>query len=338
MTIVSGFVYLLKCQTFYKVGFSQNINNRIESLQSGNPFDITLVDSFKSSNPYVDEQNIHKYLKAYRLHGEWFNIPSCVITNRKSWFKPTESLTNPKIVKNCEQYDRTIEYNKIERLLANNIPLIVEYHSSDNQLHRDVANFFMFRHSYVDSILKYAVEIEDHYYCFLMYKLHFNSDFVIPRFSFYSDIDFKRIKYLVKSGMAFRHALNIYISSHLDYLTDINYWVYLWCKKHDRLKDFAEMKFKVSNTIIYRLWGLNTGELATVLTCKDTEVLSVMDTESYNRYDLAEIAVKEYITYDKLDLFKALDTTPIRRYKKLPYRLDHELSSQNMSPAPLEKP
>lgn len=72
-----GTIYILKCGKYFKIGFTANvIQKRIHALQTGNPYDITLVRVFEGN--YVSapswENKAHKLVKRKRIRGEWFAL------------------------------------------------------------------------------------------------------------------------------------------------------------------------------------------------------------------------------------------------------------------------
>jgi len=73
------YVYLLKCEKFYKIGYSFNPERRASSIGTATPFEVKLL-GFKSY-PHEEEarrveRSLHKKYKKYRCKGEWFkNIP-----------------------------------------------------------------------------------------------------------------------------------------------------------------------------------------------------------------------------------------------------------------------
>lgn len=71
-------LYLMQNGDFLKVGISDNPTRRIKDMQTGNPIEITLLQSkvFGSrSKAEQAESRVHNKLKALGLHvrGEWFN-------------------------------------------------------------------------------------------------------------------------------------------------------------------------------------------------------------------------------------------------------------------------
>lgn len=70
-----GQVYLIRAGTsnLYKVGYtSKTPEDRRSSLQTGNPFPLTVITSWCGSER--DEQRLHDLLDPYRKEGEWFEL------------------------------------------------------------------------------------------------------------------------------------------------------------------------------------------------------------------------------------------------------------------------
>lgn len=57
-----------------KVGVASNPKSRLGALQTGNPFRLSILDTFEGTGE--SEKKLHAKLKAYRMSGEWFDIPS----------------------------------------------------------------------------------------------------------------------------------------------------------------------------------------------------------------------------------------------------------------------
>jgi hypothetical protein len=60
-----------------KIGFSDNINNRIITLQSSSPDKLSLI-GFIPGGGRIMEKELHKRFKAHCSHGEWF-FPSPIL-------------------------------------------------------------------------------------------------------------------------------------------------------------------------------------------------------------------------------------------------------------------
>lgn len=64
-----------------KIGISNNVEKRIKQLQTGCPYQISLVKKIKSSQPSKVEKVLHRIFSSnkidhaeYNLVGEWFSI------------------------------------------------------------------------------------------------------------------------------------------------------------------------------------------------------------------------------------------------------------------------
>lgn len=67
----SGSVYFIECGGSIKVGFSTDVAARMQALATSAPSALTLIASIDGS--FALEHAIHKYLRAHRVKGEWFD-------------------------------------------------------------------------------------------------------------------------------------------------------------------------------------------------------------------------------------------------------------------------
>lgn len=70
-----GFVYVMVCEGFVKIGVATNIEDRLTTLQIGNPFEIKIIKAWRTTDPGQLEDRLHAILERYRVRGEWFKIP-----------------------------------------------------------------------------------------------------------------------------------------------------------------------------------------------------------------------------------------------------------------------
>lgn len=70
-------VYVLKCQETLriKIGITQHIDERLKHIQSMSPTKLKSWTRFPTIGQGV-ESFLHNQFKQYRLHGEWFSIPT----------------------------------------------------------------------------------------------------------------------------------------------------------------------------------------------------------------------------------------------------------------------
>jgi hypothetical protein len=86
--VPTGFVYIIQCHDFVKVGFADNVSTKLSNLQSGCPYELRLLASWKVEAAAIAESKLHRLWERYEIRGEWFKVPYgelvCVI-NAKSF-------------------------------------------------------------------------------------------------------------------------------------------------------------------------------------------------------------------------------------------------------------
>lgn len=65
-------IYLIHCEGHYKIGITDNLEHRIATMQTGNPFPLELIAVFSAENIKRAEAQIHELLSDLRGSGEWF--------------------------------------------------------------------------------------------------------------------------------------------------------------------------------------------------------------------------------------------------------------------------
>lgn len=66
----------MKCENFYKIGYSTSPKSRLEGMQTSCPFKISLLWSQKCPNYKQIECLLHDKYKDKRTKGEWFELNS----------------------------------------------------------------------------------------------------------------------------------------------------------------------------------------------------------------------------------------------------------------------
>jgi len=86
----------------YKIGSTRSsISNRIQSLQTGCPFEIKLVDYHESMFGQLIERTLHNRFEYKRTYGEWFELDLIEESNFKT------------ICTDIEAINETLEKNNI---------------------------------------------------------------------------------------------------------------------------------------------------------------------------------------------------------------------------------
>jgi hypothetical protein len=95
---------LLKIDTpdkrLYKIGSTRNsIQNRIQSLQTGCPYEIELVEYYESEFGQLIERSLHNRFGYKRTFGEWFELDLTEEFKFKEMCKKLETI-NENLEKN----------------------------------------------------------------------------------------------------------------------------------------------------------------------------------------------------------------------------------------------
>ncbi len=68
-------LYILSCgNNYYKIGITNNVEQRVAQLQVGNPLLLLLEYVRPIQNPAKIEKTLHKALNKYHVRGEWFSF------------------------------------------------------------------------------------------------------------------------------------------------------------------------------------------------------------------------------------------------------------------------
>jgi hypothetical protein len=70
----NSYVYILKCNEYYKIGIAVFPERRIGELQVGNPYELEIVATYKFPKHRVSymEKRLHRAFEHWNVRGEWF--------------------------------------------------------------------------------------------------------------------------------------------------------------------------------------------------------------------------------------------------------------------------
>lgn len=71
---MSQYLYLIKCQQFYKIGIANDVESRLAQLSTGNPYPLIVQVIYEFDNAEVVERSLHQCFKDKRQRGEWFEL------------------------------------------------------------------------------------------------------------------------------------------------------------------------------------------------------------------------------------------------------------------------
>ena len=79
---MTRFLYIVRCNEFYKIGISDNVKNRMFGMQTDNPYKLELIVSVQGPCDAISrfEKRLHKSLKKWNIQGEWFALTENELT------------------------------------------------------------------------------------------------------------------------------------------------------------------------------------------------------------------------------------------------------------------
>lgn len=75
-TLKQKIVYILKCESYVKIGLASNLKARLSALQVGNPFKLEVLAHWPTCRANSVEAEAHKLLAEYHHDREWFLVPN----------------------------------------------------------------------------------------------------------------------------------------------------------------------------------------------------------------------------------------------------------------------
>jgi len=76
-----GYVYLIKCNKYYKIGKTFDINERFNAIKAGIPYRVYLWHYEVVHNMHAVESTLHRIYKTKRIKGEWFKLNDLDVFN-----------------------------------------------------------------------------------------------------------------------------------------------------------------------------------------------------------------------------------------------------------------
>jgi len=78
-------VYVVRCESYHKIGISDNIHRRLKQLDAASPFELELIHVIRSPFARELEKELHDRYSAKRVKGEWFELEPRDILDIKNW-------------------------------------------------------------------------------------------------------------------------------------------------------------------------------------------------------------------------------------------------------------
>ena len=106
--VSAGYVYFLEEENGrVKIGKADNYEKRINSISTSCPYDIKLIGLVESEDCHSLERRFHRKYNAYRIRGEWFDIPESekkLIANRYNPDSLSGESSSPMTLFNIEEF------------------------------------------------------------------------------------------------------------------------------------------------------------------------------------------------------------------------------------------
>lgn len=87
-----GYIYVIRCQQYFKIGQTEKPKDRLSSVQINNPFPVKLVLTLWTEDMDATEDQLHSRFSAYHERGEWFLLPIDAVV----WLMSLHAVPEPK--------------------------------------------------------------------------------------------------------------------------------------------------------------------------------------------------------------------------------------------------
>lgn len=84
------YIYVLKCDKYYKIGIASNINSRLNTLQCGNPFEIEVILATRNAKAKELEKALHDAFIEFKHKREWFMLENDFVEKLKVFIETYE--------------------------------------------------------------------------------------------------------------------------------------------------------------------------------------------------------------------------------------------------------
>lgn len=68
------YIYIVKCNEYYKIGIADSPTDRFYQLQNGNPYKLELIATYGIPRKRIKyfEDRFHRTFRKWNVRGEWF--------------------------------------------------------------------------------------------------------------------------------------------------------------------------------------------------------------------------------------------------------------------------
>lgn len=97
-----GYIYIVRCKKYHKIGIATDMHSRVKGLQTGNPFKIQLVRSKYVGSYKEKEKLMHDIFSSKSVRGEWFRLGK---SDLKLAFDLIDSMNEEKVYSLIKEKD-----------------------------------------------------------------------------------------------------------------------------------------------------------------------------------------------------------------------------------------
>lgn len=72
--VPTGFVYLIFCMGYYKIGCAKSVQRRMKQFQEFLPEEIKIIHTIPTNDMHFAEARLHQRFDSKRVRGEWFRL------------------------------------------------------------------------------------------------------------------------------------------------------------------------------------------------------------------------------------------------------------------------
>jgi len=73
---MSNYLYLIRCNDFFKIGVAGNVASRLAVFQTGNPYPLEVHSCYEYQSAGIVEAVLHQKFNPDNITGEWFKLDS----------------------------------------------------------------------------------------------------------------------------------------------------------------------------------------------------------------------------------------------------------------------
>jgi hypothetical protein len=71
---MAEYLYLVRCNDLVKIGITNDVEYRLRTMQTGNPYPLELILQFEYKSAMLVERVLHSKFSKFRVRGEWFRF------------------------------------------------------------------------------------------------------------------------------------------------------------------------------------------------------------------------------------------------------------------------